>query len=183
MKKIGFIILAIVLALGLIGAAYALWSQSLSVISKVSTGNLAATIDAQGTINQTGADSDLTSSQTYATIVKDLTHSTPTSLAVTISNAAPGCVFTIPYVVTNTGTVPIDVSLDASGATITNISGTGATIADLTVNPGANPGVISATDGTATGTITITVNDSAPNNVHGNTYTVTVPLTANQKNQ
>lgn len=40
MKKIGFIILAVVLALGALGAGYAYWSQTLTVSGSVTTGTL-----------------------------------------------------------------------------------------------------------------------------------------------
>jgi hypothetical protein len=154
MKKLGIILVIVITGLGLMGTGYALWTQSLSITSHVSTGNLAATINVNGTP---------TASASYATIVKDTTNSTSTSLVLTISNAAPAVI-------------------SFQSTTITGITGSGATSSDLTVStPSISPSTIPATTGnTATGSFTITVNSTAPNNSGGNSYTVNVPITASQ---
>jgi hypothetical protein len=167
MKKIGIILLAAVLALGVIGVGYAAWSQALAFTSNVATGNLAATITS-------GA---LASNATYATIVKSAS-STNTNLIITIGNAAPGNVFTVPWTITNTGTIPVNAV--APTPVITVNSGAGAAVGNLVV-AGA-PGAITnlASLATVTGSLTITVQASTPNDVGGCSYTVSIPMTITQ---
>ncbi len=172
MKKIGLIALIVVLTLGIIGVGYAAWSQVLNISGNVSTGNLAATI---------GSNGSFTSSVGYATIVDG--GSTATDLIVTISNAAPGNVFTIPWKISNTGTIPVNAV--ASVATVTPTSGADAASGDLVVagTPGTITNLNSPTQGgttTVTGSLTITVQSSAPNVVGGCSYTVSVPVTITQ---
>jgi len=177
MKKIGFIILAVVLTLGIIGVGYALWTQPLAVKANLSTGNLAATIDVSSTL--TALDSAGGSVSSYATIAKDI-NTTSTDLVVDIANAAPGDVFTVPWIITNTGTIPVNIA--APTANVAVVGQTGA-ITDLVVNGTAAMTAINlpaVTLNTISGSLTITVADNAPNVAGGCSYTVSVPMTVTQ---
>lgn len=44
MKKIGFVILALVLVLGTMGLGYAMWSQTITINGNVNTGNVTLTV-------------------------------------------------------------------------------------------------------------------------------------------
>jgi hypothetical protein len=165
-KKLGILVLCLVLALGVIGVGYAAWSTSLSIQGNVATGTLSATIGPNGAP---------TSSQAYATI--NTTGSTSTNLVVNIANAAPGNVFTVYWIVTNTGTIPANITLAAPVVAV--VSGAGATVADLSVSASPAPIALNPTS-TTSGTYTITVNNSAPNIAGGCSYTVNVAITASQ---
>lgn len=105
MKKIGLIILVLVIALGSLGAGYAYWSQSLTVTGTVNAGNLAATIVGTGSNDSLGANMG-------ASIVVTPGTATPIGSAncsATINNIYPGYTGTATMTITNTGSLPIKV--------------------------------------------------------------------------
>jgi predicted ribosomally synthesized peptide with SipW-like signal peptide len=96
MKKLGLIILALVMALGVLGAGYAFWSSNLNVNGTVETGDLivafydpptASGDDAQG-IASTSASIDVNG-----------------DLLVTIHNGYPSYTGTVDFVLISNGTV------------------------------------------------------------------------------
>jgi hypothetical protein len=66
MKKLGFLVLALIAALGLIGAAYGAWSKTLTAQATAGTGQLAITIDNMLTNDPTGANDPTTQGSTSA---------------------------------------------------------------------------------------------------------------------
>jgi hypothetical protein len=106
MKKIGFVILAVILALGLTGAAYAYWTQNIYVNAAVETGTVQASfINAQS--NPIFVDEGTTGGVAWYTDALGM-YSTPNdTLNVTLSNAYPGMTAVLPVTIENTGTIPI----------------------------------------------------------------------------
>ena len=105
MKKIGIIILVAVLTLGVLGAAYAAWGQDLFINGTVSTGHYA--------VSFRSVTPPTTSNDTLAglTAVKATTTVADDTVTITITNAFPNYSVTIPYVIQNTGTVPLGVAV------------------------------------------------------------------------
>jgi uncharacterized protein (UPF0333 family) len=104
MKKLGFIVLAVVLAVGLVGVGYAAFAPtSVSIQANVATGTLTATIQPNGpaTLND------------YM-VLKNEPSAPGSTLSVTVTNASPGAVITVPYMITNTGSFPCVVSWGAN---------------------------------------------------------------------
>ena len=109
MKKVKYIALILVLALGLIGGAYAAWTDVLNVAGTVATGD----IDVVFTSAESNDAGDTDDPASPADDPKDV-GSTEVSLSedgktmtVTIENAYPGYVSQIEYEVTNNGSVPV----------------------------------------------------------------------------
>lgn len=109
MKKVKYIALILVLALGLIGGAYAAWTDQLVVNGTVATGD----IDVVFTSAESNDPADTDDPASPADDPKDV-GSTEVSLSedgktmtVTIENAYPGYVSKIDYEVTNNGSVPV----------------------------------------------------------------------------
>ena len=109
MKKVKYIALILVLALGLIGGAYAAWTDQLVVAGTVATGD----IDVVFTSAESNDSGDTLDPASPADDEKDV-GSTEVSLSddgktmtVTIENAYPGYVSQIDYAVTNNGSVPV----------------------------------------------------------------------------
>jgi hypothetical protein len=170
MKKLGLIILVVVMALGVLGVGYAAWSQTININADVQTGTLAATIAPNG----------------VATIVPNyvLVANEPSapSLALTldITNAVPGAVITIPYIINNTGTIPCNVAFAGFGSWTSNGYGTGW----ISGYADSNSWVISniAQGSSANGYLTLTVANGIAQNIQstGYDYTVTIPIIVNQ---
>jgi len=123
MKKIGFIIIAVVLALGLLGAAFAYWSQDFNVTGKVSIGSYVVSIaqtpgatmynDSHTVVPFTAVDGvvkDGNLAGATATIGTVTPSGTSAGFSVTIANGYPGLILDIPYTITSTGTVPAKIS-------------------------------------------------------------------------
>ena len=98
MKKIALISLALVLALGTLGVAGALWSDWLFVDGYVYTGNIGAEWSISNYYDDEAADKDV--SYIYPWIVGD-------TLYIDIYNAYPSITYTVIYDIHNTGTIPI----------------------------------------------------------------------------
>jgi predicted ribosomally synthesized peptide with SipW-like signal peptide len=100
MKKIGLILIAMVVALGALGAGYAYWTQTINVTGYVQTGDLNAQFAASDVVDQWVDSPNLVAY--YSTLGNG-----SEALTVTIKNAYPGMVATIPVVIKNNGTIPI----------------------------------------------------------------------------
>jgi hypothetical protein len=98
MKKIGFIILALVIAMGAMGASYAGWSKQLNVGGTIQTGNFDIQFDTP----------DPGSQDSLAYITLD-SHSTD-SFELTLHNAYPGFERGVTYNIVNNSTVPVKFS-------------------------------------------------------------------------
>jgi len=153
MKKVAIIILIAVLTLGVLGTAYAAWGQNLFINGTVSSGNYGVSfksVTPPATTNDTLAG---------LTAVKATTTVTDDTVTITITNAFPNYTVTIPYVVQNTGTVPLSVTLTTVTAPPTW----------LTVdNSGAPTAVAQSSIGS--GTIKLTCSDSTPQNSGAKTF-------------
>jgi hypothetical protein len=105
MKKIGLIVLAMVLALGALGAAYAYWTQTITVNAAVETGYVQASFT-NPVAAATFADTAVTPYGVawYTTSIGD---SSGDTLNVALSNAYPGMEAVIPVTIENTGSIPI----------------------------------------------------------------------------
>jgi hypothetical protein len=147
MKKIAIIILIAVLTLGALGTAYAAWAQNLFINGTVSSGTYAVSFKSVApptASNDTLA--GLSAEMATTTVAND-------TLSITITNAYPGYTTTIPYVIQNTGTVPLSISLSTvSGKNPPNW---------LTVDNTGAPTTI-AQKTTGTGNIMLTCSDSTP---------------------
>lgn len=113
MKKIGLIIMVVVLALGALGAGYAAWSQTLTINGAVAMGNLAAQFD-QDSLTAIYSDDDAAAAPDDGTgaITYDTQDANGNDEAtITITNAYPGYAGTAVLTVINTGTIPIDVAI------------------------------------------------------------------------
>jgi hypothetical protein len=158
MKKIGFIVLAVVLALGAMGAGYAAWAQNLTVSASVASGifdtqlvNVAAVADTHGvaTLSVSGA-------------------GPAHSVTVTAANLYPGASEQVTFKINNPGTIP---------AKVNTVSYSGVP-AWVTVTDDVNTAVANIAAGatSATCTITITMPDTTTNQgVAPVSFTFTVP--------
>jgi len=171
MKKVAIIILVAVLTLGVLGTAYAAWGTDLHIGGTVNTGSYVVTITGTGTP---------VSAASYSIITVTPAVATPTGagpLTVQIANAVPGT-YTIPFVVTNTSSIPVSVTL---GSIIKSGPSTDASAAQMTVSVGTFTGATLArgdsTPTTVGGTLTVTLSDTI---VQNGTYTFTVPINSAQ---
>jgi hypothetical protein len=162
MKKIGLIVLAVVLTLGLVGVGYAAWSQNVNASLTVNTGTLAAA-GAYGT--GTAWDSHGMGDATY--VVSNAGYNT---ITITLNNAYPGT-FTVPFSLVNDGTVPIG-SVSVAGSWIEDTGSYGAYIEGAMTNSGPYD-----VGYDATGTFTIVVPSNITPGTAGYNYTFTAPIT------
>lgn len=99
MKKIGLICLALVVALGTLGAAFALWSDTLFLEGTVNTGDIGL---------------EWTQGDPYDNEEKDVSHAEcqiiGNTLYIDIYNAYPCVTYTIPIDLHGTGSVPVHTS-------------------------------------------------------------------------
>lgn len=126
MKKIGVIILIVVLSLGVMGAAYAAWSQTLNINTTVSVANFQVEFD-----NVTNPPV-LTSGSNGLTI----SGATTDTITLNFSNVKPGDGDTLTYHVLNNSSIPVHLTFQYSldnGANYTNW--TGSTV-DIVKSPG-----------------------------------------------
>jgi hypothetical protein len=114
MKKKGFIILAAVLALSLIGVGYAAWTQSLTATATLNTGSYIINFAGSPTPSPTTGTGTITASASGL------------NMTVGLNTGYPGFSGTVNYTINNTGTIPAKVT------SITLAAGTGVTI----INPG-----------------------------------------------
>ena len=177
MKKIGLIILIVVVALGVMGAAYAAWQQTLNISGTVGTAtfNVSMSYD-----NSTGPQKPTDADNTTFTVTTDTSakasyNAGNSGLTVTITEAVPG-VYTIPGVyVTNNSTIPLDLSVGT--VTGTDLTLTGTQIDDSAFKTAATLDPLAAGASTTAKDIKITIDDSV---TQGTSLTFIIPVTANQ---
>jgi hypothetical protein len=114
MKKVGFIVLAVILALGLVGAAYAAFSQNLFAQANVQTGNVSVEWSSNTTA-VTGNNAGVTAGgdSLSAAVVYGATNATDDTATITVSNAYPGAWVEITPALYNAGTIPVTVNIAA----------------------------------------------------------------------
>ena len=98
MKKLGFILLAIFLALGSTGVGYALWSQGLTINGYVNTAKFDVYMTDEDAVGD-GKDNGATA------VVRD--DSTKLALIVDLNNLYPKSVETATFKVKNDSTIPV----------------------------------------------------------------------------
>jgi hypothetical protein len=179
MKKLGLILLVVIMALGALGAAYAYWSQPLYVNGNVTAGTVAAQFSGSYLIPPSD-----TGSTGYANAGVSLGYSsygsgTDNVLTITIANAYPGMNVTVPFCTYNSGTLP-----ETIGWTSQAWTGGNATLESyITVTANAPSGVIAVGGYNNTGSIVISMPGSVTDtSVMGTSCTFQVVLAANQYN-
>jgi hypothetical protein len=179
MKKLGLLMLALVIALGSLGVAYAAWAQDLTIENTVNTGYISASFADYSVGTDPYADLSAAIDGSGAQDAKlDLLND---ELNVTIDDAYPGFSQTIYFKVVNNGTVPFYLTPDAAvvkhgSDVVTNIA---------TVTPNISSAVI--VEPTATSDwysyfiyIPGEGTDDFVDPAQCDTYIVTIPLTATQ---
>ena len=159
MKKIAIIILVAVLALGVLGTAYAVWGQTLNITGTVDTGKFAVAFDeATKAPSVFSGSSNLTVDNASA----------PYAFAVNLTNALPGDGGVVNYQIDNTGSTPVNAQLQYSTDNTTWNNWDGTTEKDVISNAtvkvavtGTVPSSTIANNGTASGSITIAVTGSS----------------------
>jgi len=157
------------MALGVLGVAYAAWSQTLNVNATVKTGELKVQFGPSPAIAAYFPHS-LDGSNTAQ--ISAVTGVGTDALTFTISNAYPGLSATIPVSIQNVGTIPASV---AWGTVVIGPTGYETQLTVSGVLPAPSP--ISPSSIASGGSITIHVNDNA---VMNGTYSVVVPIVATQ---
>jgi hypothetical protein len=162
MKKMGLIILVVVLAMGAIGAGYAAWQQTLTINGSVT----AATFD----VNFTNATASAAPTGGTSTNVISAPGPTGKIATITVTNAYPGYTGTYTLTVTNGSTIPVTLVLSGPTGDTLNL-----------FSASANPTAAIAANGTFVYTITVAI----PNTWTGATNsaateTVSYSITASQ---
>jgi hypothetical protein len=172
MKKIGLLILVVVLALGALGAGYAAWSQTLDINGSVSTANFNVSITADATGTKP-ADSDGTTITAAGNIASKASYNAGNSgLDVTITQAIPGTYTITNVVIHNDSSIPVAVTVGAPTGDLALLTGLTVSVGTLaTVDP-----LIAGAD-TAPSTITITIPDGVSQTT---TLHFTIPITVDQ---
>ena len=111
MRKIAFIGMALVLALGVMGAGFALWSDSLFIAGTIETGSIGLvwTVDLPPTDNE-APDKDVSSADSWIDAAG--------ILHITIVNAYPCITYTIPFDLHCTGTVPVHTAMTVTSGNL-----------------------------------------------------------------
>ena len=169
MKKIGLIALIVVLALGIIGVGYAAWTQAFSISGTVASGTYIVSIA------QTPATS-VSPTQTVATcsVGTVVTTGVGAALPISITNGFPGLTYTIPFTLTDSGTVPAKITgftfQDGTGTPVTYTTGN----VTFTLSNGGSPADTFAVNAQITGTTVGEVIPATSTPISG-TLTVTIP--------
>jgi hypothetical protein len=157
MKKLGLILLVVIMALGVVGAAYAQWSHTINVNGTVNTGDIKPVF--------AGA----TTNGTYNGVLYNVYGDGTNALTLVLNNAYPGWTGTFDFGITNQGTAPIGTL--AFGAVVVSPYPN-----DITVNGGILPATpIGASVTKLGGSFVVTINSTA---VEDGVYTVTIPVIA-----
>jgi hypothetical protein len=183
MKKLGLICLALLIAVGSIGSAYAGWSQNLNVGKEVQTGSFIVGFDpAAFSVSGSGAPATC--------IIASSPAPAATAFTVNIDKAYPGWTGTVDYTIRNSGTIPARVS----NITLTGVNGTTVNSSDpwnlqfsggrstdtVITNSGAVMGrILEAGTGT-TGTLTIHVPEGLASTEAGLTGAFTFEIATHQ---
>ena len=131
MKKLGVICLVLLIALSIMGAAYAAWTRNLNITGTVNTGTFIVTV-AQAPPATAANDSGPVALSGTATVTIGPVTGTGTNagFSVTITNGYPGLIVKVPYKMAQTGSVPAKVTAMNLG-----ILGASPTMWDGTVKP------------------------------------------------
>jgi predicted ribosomally synthesized peptide with SipW-like signal peptide len=130
MKKTGIILLAVILALGTMGAAYAAWTQNLNITGTVHTGTYIIDVTETSAVLSSptayyGGSVYSGTTAVFSPGVVTVSGSGAGISGITIQNGFPGLSYAIPYTITNNGTVPArinNVKLTINnGATVINL--------------------------------------------------------------
>jgi hypothetical protein len=133
MKKIGLIVILVVLVLGIIGVGYAAWSQNINVTGNVGTGSYIVKIAQPTTATAYNEGGSIPLSGTATITVGSVTPDGPSAgFSVTIANGYPGLVVNVPYTITETGSIPANIT----AMTINSVTWTG-TAKAITLNDGS----------------------------------------------
>jgi hypothetical protein len=97
MKKLGLLVMVLVLVVASLGVGYALWSEQLSINSSVTTGDLNVIFDG-GSASVLDSNGD-----PIGTITPNAGRKTAT---LTITHAYPGATCSVPIILKNVGTIP-----------------------------------------------------------------------------
>jgi hypothetical protein len=157
MKKLGLILLVVIMALGVVGAAYAQWSHTINVNGTVNTGDIKPIF--------VGANV----SGTYNGVYYNVFGSGTNALTLQLSYAYPGWTGTFDFGIANQGTSPIG-TLNFGAVVVSPYPN------DIVVSGGILPAVpIAASASASGGSFIVTIANSA---VEDGTYTVTIPVIA-----
>jgi hypothetical protein len=104
MKKIGLLLLVVVLALGALGVGYAMWDKTVYIDGTVNTGEVDATFT-DAWCSDTGIDPGYDKDVGSCSVIIDPEDNQ--LLHITINNGYPCYSCYIFYTITNTGTVPV----------------------------------------------------------------------------
>lgn len=150
MKKLGVICLVLLIALSIMGAAYAVWTQNLSITGTVNTGTYIVTVaQAPAATATNNSGSVLLIGTAIVTIGPVTGTGTNAGFSVTIANGYPGLIVKVPYKIAQTGSVPAKVTamkLGILGATPTTWNGN---VQGITLSGGSytDVNVYNTTDG------------------------------------
>jgi predicted ribosomally synthesized peptide with SipW-like signal peptide len=198
MKKIGLIVLAVVLAIGAMGAAYAAWSETLTINGTITAGNLdvdfvAASNDPGITLDPlTGAWSvlawtpatdsgkNVASTEVDQTGITDAGDTvTSNTLGITVANAYPQYTSQVRVAITNAGSIPVKVTMPAAW---TQTSVADMNDIDLSYNfNGWNPNLGLAPGATEYVDIILVCSDATTK--ESTVYSGTIKITFSQYNQ
>lgn len=171
MKNAKYFALALVLAFALIGAAYAAWTDTLFIDATVQTGYLdtffnSAVSNDPGSTADPGQPNGLNVGKTEAAIDP----SDAQKIDVALTNVYPGYNSQVTFVIENSGTIPVKVSLSIANTDADKVEVSISGITDgQVINPGAS----------ATGYLNNLITANAAQNAD---YSYSVTITAAQWN-
>ena len=115
MKKIGLIVLALVVALGALGAGYAAWTDALTITGTVNTGYVEIGIREMGNDMGTGNGVAAIVYENVGAEIKDLNQTGENTgyykgISYTVNNAYPDFADEFSFDVKNIGTIPVKIS-------------------------------------------------------------------------
>ena len=189
MKKLGFISIALVLAMILVGIGLSSWNETLTVQDTVSMANLQAQMVV---VDASVPDPNIGGLGTCSASVSGVTNPNDT-LTITITGAYPGYNANVRFDVKNTGTMACyvttgNINVTGPDGTFNGPSQLNANSLVVTINVPLNqmaPGVFLSSLAPNWPTISVYVPGAGGgfiDPVQGGTYTITVPLTVHQFN-
>jgi hypothetical protein len=138
MKKLGLVCLVFLVTLSIMGAAYAAWTQNLSISGTVSTGTYIVTVEQDPPATATYQSVQVPLNGTATISIGPVTGTGANAgFSVTIANGYPGLIVKVPYKIAQTGSVPAKVTamkLGILGAGTTTWDGS---VQGITLNGGS----------------------------------------------
>jgi hypothetical protein len=111
MKKLGLVCLVFLVALSIVGAAYAAWNQNLHITSTVNAGSFIVTMAQSPAATAANNSGSVPLSGTATIIIGPVTGTgSNAGFTVTINNGYPGLIVQVPYKIAQTGSVPAKVT-------------------------------------------------------------------------